>query len=145
MTLATLQPRFSSRMLSPFDDLLRTNFLDRWNQDLLTTPSVNIRETKKEYLVELAVPGMRKEDFNINVENNVMTVSCEKEEEKTDNDEDNWARREYNYSRFSRTFTIPDNANGEKVSAKYVDGVLHLSLPKTGDTAKPSGRRIKVD
>lgn len=109
-----------------------------------TVPSVNIKENKNDYQVDMAIPGMKKEDFNIDVEGNVMTIWCEKEEESTD-DKDNggFSRREYNYSSFSRSFTIPQNANAEKVVAKYSDGMLRLTVPKRVDSDK-NGRKIKV-
>jgi HSP20 family protein len=132
-------------MYRPFDGFLRNGFMDLFNQESqLTVPSVNIREDKNNYIIEMAVPGMKKDDFNIDVDGNVMTISCEKESQNTSGEEENYSRREYNYSSFSRSFTIPDNANGEKVSAKYTDGMLQLTVPKD-EEGKKKGKKIKVD
>lgn len=134
-----------TRSYHPFGNLFRNNLWDSMIPEYINTvPSVNIKENKNDYQVDMAIPGMKKEDFNIDVEGNVMTIWCEKEEEATD-DKDNggFSRREYNYSSFSRSFTIPQNANAEKVVAKYSDGMLRLTVPKRVDSDK-NGRKIKV-
>jgi HSP20 family protein len=135
----------STSHISPFDDFFRKGFMDIWEPDQATVPSVNILENDKEYLVDLAVPGMKKEDFNIDVDGNLITVSCEKETETKEDGKDNFARREYNYSSFSRTFTIPDNAMAENVKAKYADGILQLNIPKNTEAKKKGGQKIKVE
>ena len=134
-----------SRTYNPWGGLFRNNLWDSMVPEFTSTmPSVNIRETKTDYLIEMAIPGMKKEDFNIDVEGNVMTIWCEKESETENEEETNgFSRREYNYSSFSRSFTIPQNANAEKVVAKYTDGMLKLSVPKVSGSEK-SGKKIKV-
>ncbi len=110
----------------------------------MTVPAVNIVENKEDYMVSLAVPGMKKEDFNIDVEGNMLTISSEKEESKEEK-EDKYTRKEYNYSSFSRSFTLPDEVNKEKIEAKYVDGVLKLMLPKREEAKKlAAGKHIAV-
>ncbi len=110
----------------------------------MTMPAVNIVENKEDYMVSLAVPGMKKEDFNIDVEGNMLTISSEKEESKEEK-EDKYTRKEYNYSSFSRSFTLPDEVNKEKIEAKYVDGVLKLMLPKREEAKKlAAGKHIAV-
>jgi len=103
--------RFTERMPSVFDD-----FFKPWNtwfdtdfngRRALTMPAVNITDNKDDYTVSLAVPGMKKDDFNIDVEGNLLTISCEKEEKKEEK-EAKYTRKEYNYSSFSRSFTLPD-------------------------------------
>src|SRR6202008_3173174 len=86
----------------PFDRFLRNDFVDFWNGDISETiPSINITEDKENYKIEMAAPGLKKEDFNIDVEGNLLTISCEKKSEiKEGNDTDNYSRREYNYSSF---------------------------------------------
>jgi len=123
-----------------FDD-----FFKPWNEwfdnggslmgRMMTVPAVNIVEDKNDYKVSLAVPGMKKDDFNIDVEGNMLTISSEKEESKEEKDE-KYNRKEYSYSSFSRSFTLPEEVNKEKIEAKYEDGLLKLMLPKKEEVKK---------
>lgn len=111
---------------------------------VMTVPAVNIVENKEDYMVSLAVPGMKKENFNIDVEGNMLTISSETEERKEET-EDKYTRKEYNYSSFSRSFTLPEEVNKEKIEAKYEDGVLKLMLPKKEEAKKlAAGKHIAV-
>jgi HSP20 family protein len=101
----------------------------------LTMPAVNITENKDDYKISLAAPGLKKSDFNIDVDNNMLTISSEKEESKEEKD-DQQTRREYNYSSFSRSFTLPDEVIKDKIEAVYTDGVLQLTLPKKEEAKK---------
>ena len=122
-----------------FDDFFRP--LNEWfgNGGLtgksLATPAVNITESKDDYKVSVAAPGLKKSDFNIDVEGNMLTVSCEKEERKEEKDERH-TRKEYNYSSFSRSFTLPEEVIKDKIEAAYEDGVLKLTLPKKEEAKK---------
>jgi len=108
-----------------------------------TVPAVNISETENEYMVEMAAPGMKKSDFNINLDNRVLTISSEKKEEKEEK-EKNFTKKEFSYQSFERSFTLPETIDQEKISAKYADGVLKVILPKKEEAkAKPS-KVIKV-
>lgn len=100
-----------------------------------TVPPVNITETPNEYKVSLAAPGIKKEDFKIDVNGNMLTISAEKEE-KVEEKEDKYTRREFNYSTFTRSFTMPDDVQFDKVDARYVEGVLELMLPKKEEAKK---------
>jgi HSP20 family protein len=106
-------------------------------------PSVNITENKDEYNVSLAVPGMKKDDFKIDVEGNILTISCEKDETKEEK-EKRYTRREYSYSSFSRSFTLPDEVNREKIDARYEDGLLKLSLPRKEEAKKFIAKQIAI-
>jgi len=113
------------------------NEFNRW------APAVNIKENGKQFNIELAAPGFAKGDFKISLEDDLLTVSAEKKEEMEEKDE-RFTRREYRYNSFSRSFTLPQSTNGEKVDAKYEDGILKLVLPKK-ETAKVSNKKeIKV-
>ncbi len=102
----------------------------------VTVPSVNIRETEKEFFVEMAAPGLNKKDFKIAVENGMLTISAEKKLEKEEKEKE-FTRKEYSYSNFSRSFMIPENVNEEKIEAHYEDGILKLQLLKKAvDKAK---------
>lgn len=101
----------------------------------LNVPAVNIAESKDYYSISLAVPGMKKEDFKINVDGNILTISAAKEEKKEETDK-KYNRREYNYSSFSRSFTLPDKVKQEDIQATYENGVLALLLPKKEEAKK---------
>ena len=105
-----------------------------WDKQM-TLPAVNISEGKENYKVSLAAPGLQKDDFKIDLKGNMLTISSEKEESKEDNDS-RYTRREYSYSSFSRSFTLPEEVNQEKIEASYKDGVLHVTLPKKEDAKK---------
>ena len=107
-------------------------------------PAVNIQEDEKQFLLELAVPGMKKDDFKIDLENQVLTISSEikEETEKTEKTENNYTRREFVYNSFSRSFTLPKSIVSEKIKADYKDGILKISLPKNKETKL--SREIKV-
>ena len=128
----------SERMPSVLDD-----FFKPWNEwfdgglygRTMNVPAVNIIEHKDEYLVSLAVPGMKKDDFTIDVNGNMLTISSEKEEHKEEKDK-KFTRKEYNYSSFSRSFTLPEEINKEKIDARYEDGVLKIALPRKEEVKK---------
>ncbi len=109
----------------------------------MSAPSVNISENTKDYKVSVAAPGLKKEDFKIDVEGNLLTISSEKKEEKEEKDE-KYSRKEYNYSSFSRSFTMPDGVNKDKIEAKYEDGVLELILPKSKTERTNPVKRIEI-
>lgn len=114
------------------------DFFKPWNElvtngnffgNFLTSPSVNITDNKDEYRVELAAPGLKKSDFDIDLEGNMITISSQKEESKSEK-ESKYTRKEYSYSSFSRSFTLPDHVKQDKIEARYEDGVLKVILPK---------------
>jgi HSP20 family protein len=146
-TAITKKPSRSLRSLTPTwnTPFFRNSLLDLWNEDRAfeTVPSLNFREDKNNYIAELAAPGLKKEDFDIQVEGNLLTVSCDNETE-TKEEEEGYSSREYNYSCFSRTITLPDYADSSKIVAKYTDGVLNLTIPKKPEAQKISSQKIKV-
>lgn len=107
-------------------------------------PAVNVKETNDEFFIEVAAPGMNKNDFKVHFNNNVLTISSEKKNEK-DEKTDNYTRREFSYKSFQRAFTISENAvNGEKISAKYNNGILVITLPKREEIKPQPAREIKI-
>lgn len=106
-------------------------------------PAVNITETKDQYNLSLAVPGMKKDDFKIDVDQNMLTISCEKKETKEEQDK-KYTRKEYSYTSFSRSFFLPDEVNKEGIDATYQDGVLKLSLPRKAEAKKSTAKQIAV-
>ena len=139
--------KFTERIPTVFEDFFRP-----WNEWFdgnrvlgreMSIPAVNITEQKDKFLVSMAVPGLKKDDFKIDIDSNMLTISSEKEENKEEK-EDNFTRKEYNYSSFSRTFTLPEEIKQEKIDAKYEDGVLKISLPRNEETKKSSAKHIAV-
>jgi len=106
-------------------------------------PSANITESEKEYLIELAAPGLTKKDFKVEMDNGMLTISAEKEEE-TKEGNGKYSRKEYSYNSFSRSFTLPENCKSDKIEAKYEDGILKLILPKKEITPMKSKKEISV-
>jgi HSP20 family protein len=119
-------PAIGGSMLSDFfdDDVLFNRPSGRRSR-----PSVNIKETDKAFELEMAAPGYNKKDFNISIENNMLTVSAERNEEH-EKMEDNYTRREFGYESFARSFKLPANTNEEDIHARYEDGILRLSINK---------------
>jgi HSP20 family protein len=110
-----------------------------------TIPSANIKETNENFQIELAVPGLKKEDIKIDLDQDVLTISSEQKEEKTEEKEkDNYTRREFNYSSFSRSFYLPEIADTDKISAEYKDGVLNILIPKKESAIKKPQKRIEI-
>jgi len=121
------------------------DFFKPWNEwydnggyfgKIMKVPAVNVTENKDNYMVSVAAPGMKKNDFNIDVEGNMLTISSEKEEKREEKDA-KFTRKEYSYSSFSRSFTLPDEVLKNKIEATYEDGVLKLILPKNEEIKKP--------
>ena len=138
----------SNGNLIPFgmDNFFDDDFFDnKWLEKKLkhTLPAVNIKETKKEFNIEFAAPGFMTKDFNIDLDDNVLTISAEKEREKNE-ENDNFTRKEFSYNSFSRSFTLPKTVNGEKIDAKYKDGILKLGIPKMEETKLLPKKEIKV-
>ena len=117
------------------------NFADFGN----TLPSVNVKETETNYEIEMAVPGLKKEDFKINIDRNILTISSESQTENEERDEKkNYTRREFNYQSFTRSFTMPsDIVDVEHIEAKYDNGILKLAVPKR-ENAKKEVKTIEI-
>ena len=116
-----------------FDLLFNDFFDDSWFNGLTltktTTPSTNIKETEKSFEMEVAAPGMNKEDFKAEIENGYLIISCETKKE-TEDTNDNYSHKEFNYSSFKRSFKLPDNTETKEIDATYKDGILKLTIPK---------------
>ncbi|MFW6275960.1 MAG: Hsp20/alpha crystallin family protein [bacterium] len=137
-----------TNMPSIFDRFFGNDLVD-WSTNNFTSPNaslpaVNVRETDDDYFIEVAAPGMKKEDFKINFQNNLLTISSEKEV-KDEKEEEDYARREFNYQSFQRTFTVRNtDVDSEKISATYKDGVLNIKLPKREEVKPKPAKEIKV-
>jgi HSP20 family protein len=115
-----------------------------WNY---TQPAVNVVETENSYRVELAAPGQKKENFSVNVEKDVLTISNRVEtsgEEKKEEKTERYTRREFSYSSFKRSFTLPEHANADAIEAKYENGVLLVTIPKKEEGKEKAARTIEI-
>ncbi len=147
MNLAKFNQSHPSESFSKWiDTLFNTTLADVVGTDnMLSSPSVNIIEQDSHFLLQLAAPGLTKQDFNINIENDRLVISAEKKSE-TDEKESRFTRREFSYATFKRSFQIDDNINREGISAVYEDGVLKLMLPKREEAPKKeSSKRIEIN
>ncbi len=136
-----------SSRIPPIDFLLddffsNTDALFNTRSKSMTVPAANIIEGETSYNVELAAPGKTREDFEVNVENNVLTISSQEEETK-ESENKNYTRREYSYEGFKRSFRLPENSNPDEIKATYESGLLKISIPKNEET-KSETRSIPV-
>ena len=110
-----------------------------------TLPSVNVKENDNEYIVEMAAPGMKKNDFQIEVNNNVLTIKSEMKNEHEEKDGDTYTRREFSYQSFQRSFNLNHEVvDDAKIKATYKDGILSVSLPKKEEAKPKPARTIKI-
>ncbi len=131
-----------------FDDFLTRDIWDSTNSSATSTsiPAVNIRESNENFLVEMAAPGMQKNDFRIELDGNTLTISSEKKNEKTHQEEDRFTRREFSYQSFQRSFQLyKDVVDAEKIIAKYENGVLYLTIPKKEEAKQRPPKMIQVN
>ena len=132
--LPTIVRRRNEAVPNFVDEFFSDNFLPKflnWESGFkgLNAPAVNVEETDKEFRIEVAAPGLEKNDLKISVTDGVLTISSEK---KIENEEkkDRYLRREFGYTSFSRSFTLPDGTDSEKINATHKNGVLHIGIPK---------------
>jgi len=134
----SLSTWFDDFSLNEFPSLFSSNF-----NTGISLPKVNIKEVSDAFIVEMAVPGLKKSDFEINLENNILSISAELKEEQENNDE-GYTRREFGYSSFKRTFTLPETVNDSKINASYNEGILLVQLPKKEEAKQKPPRTIKI-
>lgn len=140
--------KFSNNYPSVFDRFFDNNMLD-WNNrhfsDTNTTlPSVNIKENTDEFTVEVAVPGFDKKDFNIEIENDTLTISSEKKIENEEREGERITKREFSYQSFTRSFSLPVLVEREKIKAKYENGILNIIIPKKEEAKPKPPKRIAI-
>lgn len=132
--------------LSNFFDDFFTRDLFSWPSSSSTgtsIPKVNIYETDTEFHVEMAAPGMTKDDFKVELDNNMLTISSQKES-RDEEEKKNYQRKEYSFQSFVRTFHLPESAEAEKINAKYADGILNLVIPKKEEAKRKPAKTIKI-
>lgn len=109
----------------------------------MTTPSVNVVETKNAFGLEVAAPGMKKEDFKVEVKDGCLVISAETKAEK-EQKEENYTRKEFNYQAFTRSFWLPENVKADDIKATYMDGILKLNVPKIKVEKEEPAKSVKV-
>ena len=140
MNLIRKQPPFFPSLI---DDFINTDWNLKVPSFSSTVPAMNIKELDSQFEIELAVPGMKKDDFEIEVEDGVLSISSTQEEEQV-NEKGKFTRREFSYSSFRRSFTLPDSVNPTKIDATYKEGVLLVLLPKHKEAQPQPKKLIKI-
>ena len=127
------------------DELFGRDFLPNLFefQTGINMPSVNIIEGKEDFRIEVAAPGLEKGDFKINLENNVLTISSEKEE-KNEEKEERYMRREFSYTSFRRSFSLPQTVEADKIAANHNNGVLTITIPKREEAKVKPAKQIEI-
>ena len=144
MTLVKFNPKSTHSLMPGFNDVFDSILNDTFFSDRMMTkvPAANISESADHFHVELAAPGLKKEDFKLKLERDVLSISVEQVHEDQ-KQERNYAKREYSYSSFVRSFTFPEMADQNGIEAKYNDGVLCIDIPKR-EEAKVQSRQIEI-
>ena len=141
--------KFSNQYPSLFDRFLNNDFLDWSNRNFsasnATLPSVNIKESGEAIEVNMAIPGITKDDFKIELKNDVLTITSEKQSENDTDESQQYAKMEYNYQSFSRSFTLPHTADSDKIAAKYNNGILEVTIPKKEEAKPKAPKQIEIN
>lgn len=149
MTLARLSNNWFPTVPSFLDRFFDGDVMD-WNTrnfagNNSTLPAVNVKENDNEFMIEVAAPGLKKNDFKVNYENGMLTISSERKDEKQEKDGEKVTRCEFSYQSFQRSFSVPGNVvNADKIAAKYEDGILHVALPKREEVKPRPAKEIKI-
>ena len=146
MNIVRVNPFLQGKSLSNiFDDVFNRSISDVMGSDFsVTVPSVNITEEKDNIRLELAAPGMDKNDFNISIDKDQLIISAEKEKQSEEKEENKWTRKEFNFSSFKRSFHLGEDINVEKIDASYENGILKLVLPKKEEAKETLPKSIEI-
>ena len=140
--------RFSNQVPGLFDRFFENDLFDWSNRNYSNTntslPSVNVKEDNEAFEVEMAAPGFEKKDFKIEINNSVLTVSSEKKVENETKEGQQFTRKEFSFQSFSRSFTLPNIVEGDKISAKYENGILKIGIPKKEEAKPKPLRQIEI-
>ncbi len=144
MTLVKFNSNRNNTLLPGFNDVFESIFNDNFFNDrmVMRVPAVNISQSDNNYHVELAAPGLKKEDFKLNLEHNQLTISVDQSLDHRDNQR-NYSKREYSFRSFVRSFTLPESADGDRIEASYTDGILHIDIAKR-EEAQAVRRQIRI-
>jgi HSP20 family protein len=138
-------PTITRRSFRPFytPNLFDDDFFPVLSNRTSSMPAVNIREDEKNYILELAVPGIDKKDLKIDINEDVLTISSETRNEVEEN-KDDYRRKEFSFSSFCRSFYIPENVNRDKIEANCKEGILTVGLPKQEEEKNKITRQVKI-
>lgn len=139
--LPTVRTTWPSLVDEFFGKDLLNNFFDGYTG--VNSPAVNIVEGKDDFRIEVAAPGLDKKDFKIDLDNNVLTISSESENKKEEKD-GKYMRREFSYTSFKRSFTLPNTVEADKISATHKDGILYIQIPKREEAKVKPARQIAI-
>lgn len=130
------------------NDFFRNDWLDFSNRNYsltnTTLPSVNIKESDDAFIVEMAAPGLDKNDFKISLNSGTLMISSEKKSENEVKEDSRYSRREFSYQSFCRSFSLPESADAEKISARYENGILLVNIPKREEIKRNLERTIEI-
>lgn len=129
---------------SLFDDFLTRDLFDGFNSEGGSVPRVNIVETNDDFVVEMAAPGMKKDDFQVELDNDMLTISSEVSDNVESNNGKSFTRKEFSYRSFRRSFYLPNSIEAEKIEAKYKDGILKLVIPKKEEAKRKPAKTIAI-
>ena len=138
-------PTFTRRSFRPFymPNIFDDDFSPVLSNRNSSMPAVNIREDEKNYILDLAIPGIDKKDLKIDMNEDVLTISSEIKNESEESS-DGYKRKEFSYSTFCRSFYVPENVTREKIEANYKDGILSVALPKMEEEKSKINRKIEI-
>ena len=149
-TLVTTNGTLFPSIPSLFNNLLADDWIDsslaNWKTSGASLPAVNVRETNDDFHIEVAAPGMKRDDFKVELDNNVLTISSQREETREDNNQNGtYSRREFSYQSFQRSFSLPESkVEGDKIVARYENGILHIAIPKREEAKVKPAKQIKI-
>tara|TARA_R110002012_G_scaffold55321_4_gene141240 strand:+ start:178 stop:603 length:426 start_codon:yes stop_codon:yes gene_type:complete len=128
---------------SLMNEILRPDWFGGIDNFKESVPAANVKETETEYVLELAIPGRKKEDFNVEIDNDILTISSEVKSEENKED-DGYTRREFTFSSFKRVFSLSETISLDKINATYEDGILKFVLPKKEEALPKPKRLIEI-
>jgi HSP20 family protein len=145
MNNGTLTVKRTEALPTLFDDFFKPwrEWFDNGWERVASTPAVNVTEDNQSFKIKMAAPGLKKDDFKIDIDGNLITISAEKSSRKEEKEE-RYTRNEYNYTSFSRTFTLPENIKTDKIEAQYESGELTLLLPKVSEMKTGTHKKIDI-
>lgn len=144
MTLTKYSNRFPSLFEHFFDNDLFNWSNNNFSETNTTLPSVNVKEDVNGFEVEMAAPGLEKKDFKISLNNSHLTISSEKKNENETKEGQQFTRKEFSYQSFSRSFTLPNTVESDRISAKYENGLLTITIPKKEEAKPKPVKQIEI-
>lgn len=145
MNTIKINPMFPVKSFSNVIDEIFSKGLNEFSGNLTSTnPSVNIKEDKDSYIIDVAAPGLEKQDFNLSLEKDHLIISASKENSQESEEEGKWTRKEFNFSAFRRSFYIPETVDAENITAEYDKGILSVKLAKKEEVKEKAPKQIAI-